>query len=380
MKRILIFVLSILLILAACVPVSAHSGNTDSNGGHYDSSTGQYHYHHGYPAHQHKNGECPYGFDDKTDHQSGLLSSGNSSSGGCSSSEGCGSSVSWIYILVFGVAFLVIALFIWAYSDSGSSDKSNKPETTSQSTSVQSNKPAPASQSTSADSQKNIPKEDPEITKLKNEIQSLNRENKDLKQSVSYKDSLIKKHEERIRELEINKTKQIQTFQEEITQLEDQLQKTVSLSAEESEALKKEMESVAAFKSIFYPKLDELSKKYSSIFVGYPTLDAFYQQISNKRFHKSLVENISFGKKIDFKCEIVSDGKTYQTSLSECTCEDFMYRKVVCKHMLFVAYNTGVILLNKERMERHLKIYLDEIREKDPDQKKSSSKNGKNSI
>lgn len=49
----------------------AHSGGTDANGGHYDSSTGEYHYHHGYPAHQHPDGMCPYSYDDKTDHSSG---------------------------------------------------------------------------------------------------------------------------------------------------------------------------------------------------------------------------------------------------------------------------------------------------------------------
>lgn len=49
---------------------SAHPGRTDANGGHYDSSTGEYHYHHGYPAHQHTNGICPYDFDDQTEHRS----------------------------------------------------------------------------------------------------------------------------------------------------------------------------------------------------------------------------------------------------------------------------------------------------------------------
>lgn len=48
--------LSLLLIPAA----GAHSGKTDANGGHWDNSTGEYHYHHGYPAHQHTNGICPY--------------------------------------------------------------------------------------------------------------------------------------------------------------------------------------------------------------------------------------------------------------------------------------------------------------------------------
>ena len=363
MKRILIFVLSILLILAACVPVSAHSGNTDSNGGHYASSTGQYHYHHGYPAHQHKNGECPYDFDDKTDHQSGLLSSGNSSSGGCSSSEGCGSSVSWIHILGFGVAFFIIALFIWSYSDSGSSYQANKPSSTSQST-------------TSASLQ-TTPKEDPEITKLKNEIQSLNRENKDLtaevaRLQISLSD-VVNRH-----------ASENNAFEQQILKLEsqnDELTRQLQLKQDSrSEAEKQELASLILFRDIFYPKMQELSKNYSTMFAGYPTLDAFYQQVSDKRFHRSLVEDISFGQKINFECQIVSKGKVYKTSLSSCTCPDFVSRKVPCKHMLFVAYNTGVILLNKERMERHLKIYLDEIREKDPDQKKSSSKNGKNSI
>ena len=61
MKRIILAVLSALLLsLSMSATVYAHSGRTDSNGGHYDSSTGRYHYHHGYPAHYHTNGRCPY--------------------------------------------------------------------------------------------------------------------------------------------------------------------------------------------------------------------------------------------------------------------------------------------------------------------------------
>ena len=68
--------LKLLLVLALClclsVVVSAHPGGTDSNGGHTDHETGEYHYHHGYPAHQHRDMDgdgvldCPYLFDDKT--------------------------------------------------------------------------------------------------------------------------------------------------------------------------------------------------------------------------------------------------------------------------------------------------------------------------
>ena len=40
--------------------VLASPGGTDANGGHYEHATGLYHYHHGYPAHQHPGGICPY--------------------------------------------------------------------------------------------------------------------------------------------------------------------------------------------------------------------------------------------------------------------------------------------------------------------------------
>jgi hypothetical protein len=58
------------------IVVTAHPGRTDSRGGHYDRSTGEYHYHHGYSAHQHYDidgdgkKDCPYDFDDKTNHSS----------------------------------------------------------------------------------------------------------------------------------------------------------------------------------------------------------------------------------------------------------------------------------------------------------------------
>ena len=72
MKHKIIYTCTIIILIISLlsVVVSAHSGKTDSNGGHYDKSTGEYHYHHGYSAHQHTNGKCPYFFNDKTDHSS----------------------------------------------------------------------------------------------------------------------------------------------------------------------------------------------------------------------------------------------------------------------------------------------------------------------
>ena len=64
MKKIKMFLFIILLTISMSFTSFAHSGRTDSNGGHHDyknkSGLGSYHYHHGYPAHLHPGGVCPY--------------------------------------------------------------------------------------------------------------------------------------------------------------------------------------------------------------------------------------------------------------------------------------------------------------------------------
>lgn len=82
MKKAIAVVFCLIFAFSAA---SAHSGRTDANGGHWDRSTGEYHYHHGYPAHQHPGGVCPYNYNDLTGSSSG------SSSGSTSSGSGSGS-------------------------------------------------------------------------------------------------------------------------------------------------------------------------------------------------------------------------------------------------------------------------------------------------
>lgn len=70
--RSLLVCLCIIMLLS--VTVYAHPGRTDGNGGHTNHNTGEYHYHHGYSAHDHYDMDddgkidCPYAFDDKTSH------------------------------------------------------------------------------------------------------------------------------------------------------------------------------------------------------------------------------------------------------------------------------------------------------------------------
>lgn len=59
MKKVITVIITVLMVFSLNIGVFAHSGGTDSKGGHYDRSSGEYHYHHGYEAHFHYDGVCP---------------------------------------------------------------------------------------------------------------------------------------------------------------------------------------------------------------------------------------------------------------------------------------------------------------------------------
>lgn len=58
MKRFAALLLCVVCVIALPLVSFAHSGGTDSSGGHYDHKTGEYHYHHGMPAHSHWGDFC----------------------------------------------------------------------------------------------------------------------------------------------------------------------------------------------------------------------------------------------------------------------------------------------------------------------------------
>lgn len=63
MKRAFMRLVAGFFVICCCMLPTvgvAHSGRTDSQGGHYNRKTGEYHFHHGYPAHDHPGGVCPY--------------------------------------------------------------------------------------------------------------------------------------------------------------------------------------------------------------------------------------------------------------------------------------------------------------------------------
>lgn len=100
-RRILSLCIALLSASLLSAVAFAHPGQTDADGGHNDRSTGEYHYHHGYPAHQHTDGQCPYDFDDRT--------GWNSGSSGSSSSSHRSKSSSLSILVVIGSAAAAIA-------------------------------------------------------------------------------------------------------------------------------------------------------------------------------------------------------------------------------------------------------------------------------
>lgn len=96
MRRNKIKIISILLIALIIILIGinadAHSGRTDSSGGHKDnknkSGLGSYHYHcGGYQAHLHTNGVCPYSSNSSSGKSSTPSSSSSKSSSNTSSSS-----------------------------------------------------------------------------------------------------------------------------------------------------------------------------------------------------------------------------------------------------------------------------------------------------
>ena len=67
-KKPLIYIISFLSL-----QVTAHSGGTDSSGGHYDRKNGEYHFHHGRRPHQHENGECAFDIENNSNFKWYLL-------------------------------------------------------------------------------------------------------------------------------------------------------------------------------------------------------------------------------------------------------------------------------------------------------------------
>lgn len=115
MKKLVCFLSIAVIMLVSVVTAFAHQGRTDGKGGHYDRDTGEYHYHHGYSAHQHDGGTCPYDFDDaeennyKFNDYSAKKYESHSENNHSQSNEEWDETVFWIIV---AIALIALAIFL----------------------------------------------------------------------------------------------------------------------------------------------------------------------------------------------------------------------------------------------------------------------------
>lgn len=107
MKKRVFFVFTILCLIFFSVISFAHSGRTDSNGGHINHATGEYHYHHGYSAHNHYDIDGDGKEDCPMTYKSSNSSSYQISSNNTPSSDGLSSEEIWS-IVIIGVSVVLI--------------------------------------------------------------------------------------------------------------------------------------------------------------------------------------------------------------------------------------------------------------------------------
>lgn len=136
MKKTTSLILAIIIcFLSFSLSVFGHSGRTDSNGGHWNHSTGEYHWHHGYSAHQHQDRDgdgykewCPYKNSNSTSNNNAGSNSNNSGNSGNFGNSNASSSTSTtnktnnskysagdIFGIIIGVVVLVLMVGYYAF-------------------------------------------------------------------------------------------------------------------------------------------------------------------------------------------------------------------------------------------------------------------------
>lgn len=297
MKRLLSFVLFLLIFIFSYTTIFAHSGRTDGNGGHYDDD-GDYHYHHGFPAHDHPGGKCPY-----EDDEPYYKANGNSNGSTTSSSD---SSWNIIEIIFFSVIGGIIALpFLWLIFDT-----------------------------------------------IKEKISSLFHKNVST-DTVKEKDVNVTEKEDGTAKSEIDMKNYTYTTKTSYTPKHSvspsdydelaRLRARVAKLLEENQHLKNELYAVE--KELENERFQRVSKQETKEKPEYLKLSnesAYREALESSRKDKADPNKIVI-KKIAAKMYSGYSGKTYNVSLDSCTCEDFKFRKKPCKHMIAFAIEINAL-------------------------------------
>lgn len=114
MKKLISILCALIITTALAFPVTAHPGRTDSNGGHYNRATGEYHYHDGSSAGKSSGGSSINGlpdlYRDKTDYPS-YSSKKSESSKESENSEGENSDFGAVFLILFIIGLIIYGIY-----------------------------------------------------------------------------------------------------------------------------------------------------------------------------------------------------------------------------------------------------------------------------
>ncbi len=346
--RVLIF--AVVLAFVFTLPLSAHRGMTDANGGHWDNSTGDYHYHcGGNPPHDHIGGRCPY---DRIPAETPNYSDdyGNDTSVTRKEEPMDG----WVVFLIVVGAIAGIIFIGHIVGKIKDSVEAPRIEAERQNSQLKAKN-------------EELRKTNQNLIKLKNEFETNNTAL--LKSLNEYKDRLFACQEENRRLTKENNLLLAQvdscntnTKNTEIEALEKKLEKKEQrIDILETKNRNLELQysgfreaSLKGFKAeawnAFFRKTEKVLKnKYD--------FDRFFESAESGRLDSALADTVHMNS-IEFYAEFEPHSdKTadkYETSLNGCTCKDYKFSKdkKPCKHMLYLAYSIGALQLNAEKFEK----------------------------
>lgn len=295
MKKVISITLLIMLILILGISAYAHSGRTDASGGHYDNSTGDYHYHHGFSAHEHPGGKCPY-------------KSGNSSSGN-SIDFGTIIGIAFACLIIF---LMLLPLWISIFDKIKEFFSSNKNENQTNDITPTQTQPSPSSDNITVSKTK-----DSDMFTF-NSFNYSNRTTSSLNPQQSPDNEELIRLKKQISKLKIENSK----LNAELTSVKEELSKEKQRTA------------------VVIPHLQ--NQKSIPEYLKLPNENEYYEALESNRTEKVASGKIII-KQLAAKMYSEYSGKTYTTTLNNCTCEDFKFRKKPCKHMLAFALEINAI-------------------------------------
>ncbi|MBO5969395.1 MAG: YHYH domain-containing protein [Clostridia bacterium] len=328
-KRLIVFTFIIIFLFSLVITSFAHSGRTDSNGGHYDRSSGTYHYHcGGHPEHQHPNGVCPYSnsFDEEENIAEVIQM--------------------WIFGIVVGIVIILITVNLILGKIKDDRFDRIRSEAVKQQEEAQKYKQLYSESMNRSNS------------KLEDEIAAMKA---NYNMVVSEKNSIKRDY--------LNDLDHIKAVELENKELKKQ----------NKELLKNQSNKTAELSNAEFTKL--LVPKESLFFSPQYPIDSYLESIYSGRLYNATQTDLCIKGRINVSATIDSGSDSYNTTLSSCTCPDFRSRRIPCKHMIYLSKNIGTLYIDRdnsiEKMSRkmdELNLYISQTKPKRKKKKPSQSK------